>query len=459
MSANIRNPLENSVGPRISPHTPAQSTGPKGRSPLGAIFFTIFVDMLGFGILLPVFPLLINPKSPYRITPSGWSFKESLIMLGWLQAIFPFCIFLASPILGQLSDRYGRKPVLAFSIGGTAVGYALFAVGIATKNLPLLFAARALDGLTGGNIAVAQASIGDISTNENRAKNFGLIGAAFGLGFIIGPYLGGRLSSPNTSFYGLFHTPSWFGATTPFWFATALSALNCVQILALLPETLKEKVRGGKLHLGQSFTNVVEGFKSKRLRTPLAAAFFFNCGFTFFTSFFGIYAARKFGFTPSKTGDFFAIVGLFIAFSQAVLVGKFAKKFADEKILRLSMFGQAGVMVVYLLANSTLPIYLIIPVFTLFNGLTIANITSLISRSAEPGKQGAAMGISSGVQSLAQVPASALIGYITGSGTGAKTPLLFAAITIGLGGVVFNLFHKPIGESQPWGSAAVPVSH
>jgi hypothetical protein len=91
-------------------------------------------------------------------------------------------------------------------------------------------------------------------------------------------------------------------------------------------------------------------------------------------------------------------------------------------------------------------------VFTLFNGLTIANITSLISRSAEPGKQGAAMGISSGVQSLAQVPASAMIGYITGSGTGAKTPLLFAAITIGLGGVVFNLFHKPIGASQPWGA-------
>jgi MFS transporter, DHA1 family, tetracycline resistance protein len=464
VSATTSNPLQ--THPK-SPLPSISGASPTGRSPLGAIFFTIFVDLLGFGILLPVFPLLINPKSPYKITPAGWSFKESLIMLGWLQAIFPFCIFLASPILGQLSDRYGRKPVLAFSIGGTAVGYALFAVGIATKNLPLLFAARALDGLTGGNIAVAQASIGDISTNENRAKNFGLIGAAFGLGFIIGPYLGGRLSSPNTSFYGLFHTPSWFGATTPFWFATILSALNCLQIMFFLPETLKNKVRGGKLRLGQSFSNVIEGFKSPRLRVPLASAFWFNCGFTFFTSFFGIYVARKFGFTPSKTGDFFAIVGLFIAFSQAVLVGKIAKKLSDEKILKFSMFGQACVMVVYLLATSTLPIYLIIPVFTLFNGLTIANTTSLISRSADPGKQGAAMGISSGVQSLAQVPASALIGYITGSGSGAKTPLLFAAISIAVGGLVFNFFHKPIGSSQPWGTGApgsgapatAPASH
>ena len=200
-----------------------------------AIFLTVFIDLLGFGILIPVFPLLISPGSPFRVTPEGWSFTQGLIMLGWLQAIFPFCIFIAAPILGQLSDRYGRKPVLAFSIFGTAVGYVLFAIGISTANIPLLFAARALDGITGGNLAVAQAAIGDVSTHENRAKNFGMLGAAFGLGFIIGPYLGGRLSTPATSFYGLFDTPSWFGATTPFWFAAILSHANCTSNMTMFP--------------------------------------------------------------------------------------------------------------------------------------------------------------------------------------------------------------------------------
>ena len=140
------------------------------KNPMLAIFTTVFIDLLGFGILIPVFPLLITP-GPFRVTPEGWSFTHGLIMLGWLQAIYPFCMFIAAPILGQLSDRHGRRPVLALSIFGTAVGYILFAIGISTANLPLLFAARGLDGLTGGNLAVAQAAIGDISTHENRAKN------------------------------------------------------------------------------------------------------------------------------------------------------------------------------------------------------------------------------------------------------------------------------------------------
>jgi Major Facilitator Superfamily len=140
------------------------------------IFFTVFIDLIGFSILIPIFPLLIN-NTPFRVTPTGWSAREGLIMLGWLQAIYPLCTFVAAPILGQLSDRFGRRPVLALSIAGTAIGYAIFAVGISAKAIPLLFLGRAIDGLTGGNIAVAQAAIGDVSDDSNRAKNFGLIGA------------------------------------------------------------------------------------------------------------------------------------------------------------------------------------------------------------------------------------------------------------------------------------------
>ena len=423
-----------------------------------SIFSTVFLDMLGFGILIPVYPLLISPGSPYRVTPESWSFTDGLIMLGWLQGIFPFFLFLAAPILGQLSDRLGRRPVLAFSIFGTAVGYAVFAIGISTANIPLLFLGRAIDGATGGNLAVAQASIGDISTNENRAKNFGLLGAAFGLGFILGPYIGGRLSGSGKNFYGLFETPSWFGATTPFWFASILSLINCAQIILLLPETLKQRIADVRIHIGRSVSNVVAGFRSTRLRVVLGSTFLYNAGFTFFTTFFGVYLRNNFGFDEGKTGDYFALVGVFIVFSQALLVGRVAKRISDWKVLRFSCFGTATMMFVYFFSptSTTAFIYMVPPFFSFFNGLTLANTTSLVSRSAEPGRQGEAMGIYSSVQNLAQVPASVLVGYITTS-IASGTPLVVAGSCILAGGLLFVTFFRPTYVGAP-SSGPPPVT-
>ena len=428
------------------------------KNPLLAIFTTVFIDLLGFGILIPVFPLLIT-DGPFRVTPDSWSFTQGMIMLGWLQAIYPFCMFIAAPILGQLSDRHGRRPVLALSIFGTAIGYVLFAIGISTGNLPLLFAARGLDGLTGGNLAVAQAAIGDISTHENRAKNFGYMGAAFGMGFIIGPYLGGKLSSPSVSFYGLFDTPHWFGATTPFWFAAILALLNCTAVLTTFPETIKEKFHGGKIKVGQSLSNVVNGFKSDRLRVILLSSFMFSAGFTFFTTFFGVCLRNKFSFSSSKIGDYFAIVGLCIALSQGLVVGRVAKKLVDFKVLKFSMFGTGAMMLIYFLTptTSSMYLYMVIPFFATFNGLCMANTSSLISRSAEMGKQGEAMGIYASVSSLSQVPAAVLVGYITSSITSSQ-PLIVASICIGLAGLSFVLLFKPKYVSGTVGNAdGIPV--
>lgn len=405
------------------------------------VFLTVFIDLIGFSILIPIFPLLIN-NTPFRVTPASWSPRDGLIMLGFLQAVYPLCTFLAAPILGQLSDRFGRRPVLAFSIAGTAIGYAIFALGISAKTIPLLFLGRAIDGLTGGNIAVAQAAIGDVSDDTNRAKNFGLIGAAFGLGFIIGPYLGGRLSAPNRSFYRLFDTPSWFSATTPFWFAAGLCVVNCALVVTRLPETIHHKDTNKKIELGTSMRNVTRGFSSERLRVPLVTSFLFMAGFTFFTTFFGVYLARKFAFTQSSTGDYFALVGLFIAATQAVVVGKVAKRLADFRVLRFAYLGLAVAMSGYFLAAHKWQLYAIIPFFTLFNGLVMANSTSLISRSAQPGRQGEAMGISNSVGNLAQVPASVLVGYITGSVT-SNTPLVVACTCIAAAGVVFIIAFRP----------------
>src|SRR5258708_23139481 len=158
-------------------------------NPLPVVIFTVFLDLVGFGILIPVIPqLLANPHSEFYLLPANLRPSQGYIMLGFLVAIFPFMQFIATPILGQLSDKYGRKKILAFSLVGTCLSYLIFGFGIFARNIPLLFLSRAFDGVTGGNISVAQAAIADVTTKEDRTKSFGLIGAAFGIGFIIGPY-------------------------------------------------------------------------------------------------------------------------------------------------------------------------------------------------------------------------------------------------------------------------------
>jgi DHA1 family tetracycline resistance protein-like MFS transporter len=323
----------------------------------------------------------------------------------------------------------------------------------------LLFLGRTIDGLTGGNLAVAQAAIGDVSTNENRAKNFGLIGAAFGLGFIIGPYIGGRLSAPHTSFYGLFHTPGWFGAATPFWFAAGLALANCLLVLSTLPETNAHRDPHKRVRVSQAVGNIVDGFGTPRLRVPLLTVFLFNAGFTFFTTFFSVYLVNKFAFTPAHTGDYFALVGLCIALAQGLIVRVIAKRVADYRVLRFSLFATGAMIAALLLATTTSGLYWPIPLLAVGNGLTFANTASLISRSAEMGRQGEAMGIYSSVQSLAQVVPSALIGYISSS-EASRIPLVVASVTIGCGGLAFvALYRRSMLPQIRSGAAPVAVGH
>ncbi len=313
---------------------------------LPIVLFTVFIDLLGVGILIPVVPqLLANPASAFYLLPAGWSYKDGLILLGFLTAIYPFMQFLATPILGQLSDRYGRKRLLAISLFGTAVSYVLFAIGIVTKNIPLLFFSRAFDGITGGNLAVAQAAVADVTTPDKRTRNFGLIGAIFGLGFIAGPYIGGKLSTAGVT---LLHvgalklvTPTWFSAATPFWFAAVLSALNVTLVLTIFPETLAKVQSTLAIKWNQSIKNIGRAFNLPGLRTVFVMTFLFWAGFTFFTTFFSVFMISKLHFTASNIGDYFAYIGLWVAFTQAALTAILAKRFANYQILRFSVIGLA----------------------------------------------------------------------------------------------------------------------
>ena len=398
------------------------------------IFFTIFIDLLGFGILIPILPqLFANPHSEFFLLPLGMDIKTGYLLLGLLVAVYPIGQFLATPILGQLSDRYGRKKILAISLLGTSISYFIFAVGIITKNIPLLFFARFFDGLTGGNVSVAQAVIADISEPKNRARNFGMIGAAFGLGFIFGPYIGGRLSDPATV--------SWFTAATPFYFAGILAFINTLSVLFLLSETNKH-IEEKKITWNQSIDNIVRAYSMKGINIIFLTNFFFYAGFAFFTTFFGVFLINKFKFSQGNIGDFFAYVGLWSVFTQAVVTRLVAKRFPEVKVIRLTLIGWGLMILAYFLPRYAWQILLIPPFFGLFSGLTMANLGSLLSRSVAPNVQGEILGINASVQALAQAIPAILSGFIAASLT-PETPIVIASIVILIGAFLFRRLYKP----------------
>lgn len=404
---------------------------------LPIVISTLFLDVLGVGILMPVLPQLI-----FNIfEPAGYSYASSLIMLGWLTAIYPIMQFIATPILGQLSDRHGRKPLLAFSLLGTAVGYVLFAIAIITKNIPLLFFSRGLDGITGGNLSVARAVIADVSPPEHRTKNFALVGAAFGIGFVFGPYIGARLAVPGVSFFGLFNTPHWFGPSVPFWFTAALSLINSILVLMVLPETHQHINKALKMAWTKSVDNIIKAASNVRLRVIFGAEFLFFGGFTFFTTFFQILLIQKLGFKVNNIGDYFAYIGICIAVTQALFTPYIAKHFRNHSVLKVSLFGNGAALFLLLWPHNTAELLYVTPIFALFNGLTMANASALVSLSADKKIQGEVLGIEASVQALAQSIPAVAAGYIATFGI--NTPVIVGGSIVILGGLMFNMFYRP----------------
>ncbi|MEI6407813.1 MAG: MFS transporter [Bacteroidota bacterium] len=372
------------------------------RSPVASIFLTVFLDMLGVGIIIPVLPsLFMSPDT--SILPSETSHYDRSILYGYLLAIYPAMQFFGAPMLGALSDRFGRKPMLQISLFGTLIGYLLFGWAIMLKNLPLLFFSRALPGFTGGNISIVMSALSDIATPENRPKYFGLIGMAFGLGFILGPAIGGILADQSVV--------SWFNHATPFWFTAALTLVNLLLVQLNFPETNTNR-RHTEVALSTGFRNLIKAFSSHNLRTIFAVSLLMSLGFSFYTQFLSVYMIHKFSVTEKEIGLVFGWIGIWLAFTQGFTARKLANRFKPIEIMRWSILLLSISVIATLAPQQLWMMYLVNPFIATFQGLTAPNLTTLVSTHASADEQGEILGINQSMVSVGQFIPAIIAGYL-----------------------------------------------
>ncbi len=350
------------------------------RSPLVVIFTTVFIDLVGFGIVIPVLPFYAE-GSRFNATPRT---------VGLLFASYSVMQLIFAPILGRLSDKHGRRPVLLISIIGTGIGFLM--LGFAT-TLWMLFVGRILDGITGGNISTAQAYIADITTKEDRAKGMGLIGAAFGLGFVFGPAIGGILSR--------------WGVAVPFLFAAALCFANALLLYFTLPETVtpdhpaRVSAAGGR-----GLAQLIQSLKDPHLGFVLVIYFLFIVAFSIMTTSFSLFTMFRFGYDAQHTGYLFAYVGILAVIVQGGLIGRLVKRFGEMPLVIVGAFLFAGslfaVPFVGPQAGGLLALLVGGGLFSIGNSLSAPSLTSLASKSVGAGEQGSILGVTQSVASLAR---------------------------------------------------------
>jgi len=405
-----------------------------GTMSLAPIFLLVFLDLLGIGIALPVLtPMLVDSD---LLLPPGTSLAARAFLLGLMITLYPLAQFFGAPMLGALSDRHGRKRLLMLSLVGTAIGYVLFGYGIGTGMLALLFLGRIIDGFTGGNISIAMSSIADLSDERSKVRNFGLIGMAFGFGFIIGPYLGGKLSDPSIL--------PWFDFATPFWFAAILSIANLVLLQICFKETLRTRVDKPVSAL-TGIRNVVKAFSLPSLRTMFIVVFILTFGFTLYTQFFQVYLLERFGFHQSEIGDTFAYLGIWVAVAQGFITRPVSKRFPPRTVLRYSLIALAIAIPLVLLVPDPIWLLLTIPLIAVSQGLTQPNYTAIISNLSGAESQGEILGINQSIVSLAMAIPPLLAGLAASIYVG--LPVLLSGVFIAIAWLIFILFYRPGGES------------
>ena len=389
------------------------------RSPLHVVLFVAFVDLVGYGLIIPLQAVYAE-----RLGASGFAFGLLVGVYALMQLIF-------NPLLGRWSDRVGRRPVLILSIAGSTASHALLGVADIYASLPLLFVARTLDGITGANVATAQAYIADVTTPQNRARGMGLFGAAFGVGFVMGPALGAVLASLGHHVSGPRYGTSW-----PAFGASAIAAIALFLVWRFLPES-RVAGRGSEQHLtGLTLDRLRTLGANPRLRELFILLFSATFAFVLLEATFVYLCAQRFEVTERGTGLLFAYFGVMMVLVQGGLVGRMVRRFGEARLLAIAPFVTAAGFVLI----SSVPLivglgaaWLVLLIgcipTAIGHGFTGPNLSALISRQADGDRQGATLGLGQGVGALARTVAPPIGGLLYD--VGPSWPYWVGAATLG----------------------------
>jgi multidrug resistance protein len=346
--------------------------------PLFVLFLTIFVNLVGFGIIIPLLPFYAE------------TFGASPLTIGLLFASFSVAQLVAAPVLGDLSDRYGRRPVLIFSLIGTVVSFVMLALA---HGLAMLFAARIVDGLSGGSITTARAYIADISAEEDRARAFGVLGAAFGLGFIIGPALGAAFSH--------------ISYTAPIWAAAAITVVATAMAWVWLPETVHRAHAGGQ----SPWKSLAEMGRRPALRVIFTVDFIYWTAFAVYQTTFALFGARRFDFDAAHTGYLLSAFGFLGVLVQGGVVGRVVKALGPRHTLMVGLvFAAVGIGGSALTHALAVFVAMLVP-GAIGIGLCNPTLSALVSTSAAPHEQGRVQGAAGALESLGRT-----VGPVWGNG-------------------------------------------
>lgn len=351
--------------------------GRSRRATLGFIFVTALIDVISFGIMIPVLPNLVKEFA-------GGDASRAALWVGLFSTVWSLMHFLASPVLGLLSDRFGRRPVILISVFGLGIDYLFMALA---PTLAWLFLGRVIHGVTAASFATASAYIADITPPEDRARRFGLIGAAWGVGFVLGPALGGFLGEIDLRL--------------PFWAAAALALLNGLYGLFILPESLPPERRAKRLDWRKA--NPLGSLKllnrHAELRGLAAVVTLYHLAHMVLPSIFVLYVGHRYGWSLQMVGLMLALTGVADIVVNATLIGPAVKRMGERNALLFGMVcGMAG-FAIFALAPTTEMYWIGVPVFALWS-FALPSAMALMSRRVGPDEQGQLQGASSSIAGL-----------------------------------------------------------
>ena len=355
---------------------------PAARSRVAVIFFTVLIDLIGFGIIIPILPYYAQ-----RLGADG-------LGLGALLGVFSAMQFVATAFLGRTSDRVGRRPILLTTMLVNALGYLLFA---AAHSYPVLFLARVVSGLAGGNISAAQAYMADITTPAERSRGMGIIGAAFGLGFIIGPALGGL-------------SAHYLGPAAPGLVAAVLSLANFVSAYLVLPESLEAEHRSERALW--DFSHIGDALRNPRLAPLMIAWALAPFAFSGYTVAIPLWANVTFGWREQQLGWFFTVIGVTAAIVQGYGFGKLAHRFGDRRLLIVGGFGMAATIALVPALHSSAALYAWTAALAFSNSIFGPAATGLVSVFADPTEQGTVLGAAQALAALGRLLGPLVMGEV-----------------------------------------------